>query len=88
MYQIIILPAALKDLKKLDRQTAQKITDKLSWLSENLEKMSHQPLKGTLSDLFKLRVGNWRVIYDIDHSKKIITVHRIGHRREVYKGVT
>ncbi len=86
MYQIIILPAAMKDLKRLNRQTAQRIVDKLSWLSENIENITIQPLKGSLSGFLKLRVGEWRVIYDVDPDQKIITVHRIGHRKEVYKG--
>jgi mRNA interferase RelE/StbE len=43
-------------------------------------------LKGELwKDKFKLRVGDYRVIYSVDFEKKIITVHLIGHRSEIYK---
>jgi mRNA interferase RelE/StbE len=46
---------------------------------------SPQPLKGKFQGMFKLVVGDWRIIYTADFINKLITVHLIGHRREVYK---
>jgi mRNA interferase RelE/StbE len=85
MYQVIILPKAIEDLSRLDKTIAHRITNKLTWLSENIESITPSPLSGKYSELYKLKVGDWRVIYDIDYNKKIITVHKIGHRREIYK---
>lgn len=85
MYQVIILPKALNDLSKLDKAISRRIIEKLSWLSENIENITPLSLTGKYTDLFKLRIGDWRVIYDIDRNQKIITVHKAGHRSEIYK---
>ena len=85
VYQVIILPKAFEDLSKIDKTIAERITDKLTWLSENIDNITPLPLKGDLSGLYKLKVGDWRIIYDIDHKEKVITVHKIGHRKEIYR---
>jgi mRNA interferase RelE/StbE len=41
--------------------------------------------RGSLSGLYKLRAGDWRIIYEAEHADKVIFVHRIGHRREIYR---
>ena len=69
----------------LDKAVAQRILDKFKWLSQNIEAISPLPLKWKYEGLFKLRIGDWRVIYDIDHDQKMITVHKVGHRSEIYK---
>lgn len=85
MHKVIILPKALQDLSRLDKPAAQRIADKITWLSENVESITPTPLKGSFSGLYKLRAGDWRIIYDIEPAQKTITVHKVGHRREVYK---
>lgn len=85
MYQVIILPKAFDDLSALDKTVALRITDKLTWLSENFESISPLPLSANYAGFYKLRIGDWRVIYDVDYNKQIITVHKVGHRREIYK---
>jgi len=85
MYRIIILPKALEDLSKLDKAAAQRVADKLTWMAENIENITPLPLKGGLSGFYKLKVSDWRVIYEINHDEKVITVHKVGHRREVYR---
>lgn len=85
VYQVIILPKAFEDLSKIDKAVVNRITDKLTWSSENIENMTPLSLKGDFSGLYKLKVGDWRIIYDIDHKKKVITVHKIGHRKEIYR---
>ncbi len=35
--------------------------------------------------MLTLKVGEWRIIYEINHDEKVVTVHRVGHRREIYK---
>jgi mRNA interferase RelE/StbE len=58
----------------------------LRWLAENFDMIKPERLKGEMwKDKFKLRVGDYRVIYSVDFEKKIITVHLIGHRSEIYK---
>ena len=69
----------------LDKAVSQRILNKLKWLTKNIEAISPLPLKWNYEGLFKLRIGDWRFIYDIDHDQKMITVHKAGHRREIYK---
>ncbi len=84
-YRVEILPTALKSLKQLNRQIIHRILDKISWLAENFNSVNHIPLRGEFSDLYKLRIGDYRVIYSFDREKSIITVHLIGHRKDIYK---
>ena len=64
---------------------AKRIVRKLRWLADNLNDLSPEPLKGGFSGLYKLRQGDYRIIYEIVRSEETIVVHLIGHRREVYK---
>ena len=54
-------------------------------VSENVKSINTIPLTGNFSGLYKLKVGAYRVVYEIDYERKIITVHKIGHRRDIYK---
>lgn len=85
MYRVIILPKAFEDLSRIDKPIAQRITDKLTWLSENIETIAPLPLKGSLYGFYKLKIGDWRVIYEVNHNERVITVHKVGHRREIYR---
>jgi mRNA interferase RelE/StbE len=51
----------------------------------DLEQIRPEKLSGPLADLFKLRVGDYRVFYDILQQEQIIVVHRVRHRREAYR---
>jgi len=54
-------------------------------LAENLDSIKQEALAGPLTGLRKLRVGDYRVIYEPDPENRLITVHLIGHRRGVYR---
>ena len=71
-------------LADLDRPIAERVADKLRWLAENAGAVRHKPLRGDLAGLYKLRVGDWRVLYTLLQDEHIILVLRLGHRREVY----
>ena len=86
IYSVEFTDEAEKDLARIDKNTAQRILNKLRWLAENFDMIKPERLKGEMwKDKFKLRVGDYRVIYSVDFEKKIITVHLIGHRSEIYK---
>jgi len=85
VYRIIILPKALRSLESLDKPAAARIIERLSWPAENFDDLSHLPLKGGLSGTDKMRTGDWRIIYSFDVAKRSITVHLIGHRKDIYK---
>jgi mRNA interferase RelE/StbE len=85
LYSIRLLPAAARDLKNLDRSVARRIVDRINWLASNLNELRPEAYTGDLSGLYKFRVGNYRVIYQILHDEKTIIIHLIGHRREIYR---
>ncbi len=85
MYQIRILEAAARDLERLDKQVSRRIVGRIRWLAENLAHIQMEALTGDLSGLYKLRVGNYRVVYEVLHEEQLILIHLIGHRRDIYR---
>ncbi|HEY75784.1 MAG TPA: type II toxin-antitoxin system RelE/ParE family toxin [Thermoflexia bacterium] len=85
MYELEWLPEAVEDLSRLDRPVAQRIFDKMRWLAENFEQVTPEPLRGEWRGVYKLRVGPYRVLYTVDRENRRITVHLVGHRRDVYR---
>ena len=84
-YRVQLRPGAVDALKKLDRKVGQRILDKLKWLAAHTKEVRHETLSAHLQDFYKLRVGDYRVIYTLERTEKLIDVYFMGHRREVYK---
>lgn len=85
-YNVEFTQRALKELKKLDRQTAALI---LGWVRKNLENCENPRLHGKAltanrTGEWRYRVGDYRLIAKIDDEKIVILVLNIGHRREIY----
>ena len=85
MYSLRILDAATRELAALDRQVAERIARRIRWLAENIESIKPLPLSGELSSFYKLRVGDYRVIYENLGPEQTLIIHGIGHRREIYR---
>jgi mRNA interferase RelE/StbE len=83
-YLIEYQPEALDDLEKLTQSVRERIVKKIIWLSENFEQINPQSLTADLSGFFKLRVGDYRVIYEFNREEEVISIDRVKHRREVY----
>lgn len=76
---------ATEDLEKLDRKIRNRVIEKIRWLKENFDQIIPLPLGGKWQGFFKLRVGDWRIIYEIENLRKEIFIHQIGHRSKIYK---
>ena len=74
-----------EDLAKLDESVRKRVIKKILWLRDNFDQIIPLPLSGEWRGFFKLRIGSWRVIYEIDEFKKEITIHRIDKRDKIYK---
>lgn len=83
-YQIRLSERAEQVLRKLDKVIAKRIVRRLRWLAENVAEIVHQALKGQFSDYFRLRVGDYRIMYQLDHEQRLILVEEIGHRSDIY----
>jgi mRNA interferase RelE/StbE len=85
VYQVRILKEAARDLAKLEKAVARRIAGRIRWLAENLDDVQPEALTGNLVGFYKLRAGDYRVVYEIFHSEQTIIVHLVGHRREIYR---
>lgn len=83
-YSIELSKRALADLERLDRTAGRRIVKRLDWLAENFESIVPLPLTGDLAGSYKLRVGDYRVIYRVVHDEGLLHIEVIGHRRDVY----
>jgi mRNA interferase RelE/StbE len=81
MYSLLFEKKALNDLNSLDKEIKTRIWNKLQLCKENpFRFLKH------LEDMpgFKLRVGDYRAIVDVDNSNMIINVLKVGHRKNIY----
>jgi mRNA interferase RelE/StbE len=87
VYTLKFLGRAVQDLKKIDLPFQKIIKEKLLILAEdpNILKNNIIKLVGTKEDYYRLRVGNYRVIYEKKEKELIIIIIRVGHRREIYQ---
>ncbi len=84
-YSVDFRPDAQKELRSLSKWPAQRVISKIKWLSANFDAVSHEGLKGEFKQLFKLRIGDYRVLYSFRKDKRLIVIHSIGHRRGIYE---
>ena len=86
--QIEFDPGALDDLKKLDRPVQQRLLGFLRSRVARLEdpRSIGEPLSGArLGSYWKYRVGDWRIVCDIQDERIVVRVLRVGNRRDVYR---
>lgn len=86
MYNIRFSEKFTDSLINLPTALISKVKNKTNWLSANAEILNHQMLKGDeFKNIFKLRIGDYRFLYDLDRANKTITFIKIGHRKDIYK---
>ena len=83
-YEFELRPEARKGLKRLDKPVQERVWKKIKWLAAHFDLVPHEPLSVDLKGLFKLRIGDYRVVYSSSIKQRLVTVHLIGHRREIY----
>ena len=83
-YAVEIKPSARKELDPLPNHVLSRVVRKIQSLSDNPRPAGCKKLKG-YKDLWRIRVGDWRVVYIIDDAVRVVSVTRIAHRREVYE---
>ena len=83
-YSVTFEPESITDLDLITDLIRLRILNKIEWLAINFEQITPLPLTREWSGFYKLRVGDYRVIYEFDRESRIIIIIRVGHRREVY----
>jgi mRNA interferase RelE/StbE len=84
-YELAFRPAALRALRKLDRQVAERIKAATEALRDDPWPPETTMLTGE-HRMFRIRVGDYRIIYVVDDETKTVRILLTGHRREVYRG--
>jgi mRNA interferase RelE/StbE len=85
MFRVRFLDQAVKDLTRLDKPTAARLARRTRWLADNFERITPEALTGQLQGFYKLRVGDYRVVYEVLRDEGVLLIHLVGHRREVYR---
>ncbi len=83
-YAVDFKPSAVDALRRLPRQVQVRIVAKAEALADNPRPSGCRKLAGA-EDLYRVRVGDYRIVYAIRDAVLTVLVVRIGHRREVYR---
>jgi mRNA interferase RelE/StbE len=85
VWKVELAASAAKELEKLDRPVAERIIKFLKDRVSKDPKAIGEALKGKLAEFRRYRVGDYRIICEIQDEKVTVMVVKIGHRREVYR---
>ena len=86
-YRIEVKRSAAKALKKISKPDQIRISSAIDNLSENLPNPDTTKMKGD-NPFHKIRVGDYRVIYEIQDDVLLILIIKIGHRKDIYRHLT
>ncbi len=85
-YSILTSSHVRKDLKKIERSSKKSLQQILQIINSlPNDPLQGKPLKGSKQGCYSLRQGDYRIIYEIYHDRKIIHIIRVGHRKDVYR---
>ncbi|MFN8453519.1 MAG: type II toxin-antitoxin system RelE/ParE family toxin [Anaerolineae bacterium] len=83
-YQVVLLKAAERDLSRLDKAVLPNVAKHLKALEADPRPANVTKLRGTENE-WRIRVGDYRIIYEINDDKRVVAILRIRHRREAYR---
>ncbi len=84
MYEVYLERAAENDLKRLPASTFDRIVPQIKTLSENPRPSGCRKIAGSKSD-WRIRIGDYRVLYEMNDKTKVVRVMRVRHRRQAYR---
>ena len=83
-YRLEVKASAQRELDKLDDPQFSRIDKKILSLAHEPRPSGCKKLKGYV-DQWRIRVGDWRVVYVIDDDRNVVSITRVAHRRDVYE---
>ena len=83
MYNIEIIPSARKSLDSLEKRAFIQLKDRILALASNPR--PHNCIKLIADEGYRVRSGDYRILYRIDDKKKIVYIYRVKHRKEAYR---
>jgi mRNA interferase RelE/StbE len=85
-YRLEDTAAARRDLQELPRDILIRIEARIQALTENPRPRGDERVQGTQGGL-RVRVGDYRILYTVDDAQQVVTIGRVRHRRDVYRGL-
>ena len=85
-YKLVVKPSVEKDLRSLPKAMIARTLEQIEQLKENPFPRQSIKLAGA-EQLYRLRIGDYRIIYGVDVGATVITIHYVRHRRDVYRGL-
>lgn len=82
-YQVVVRSSAEKELRKIPKLDLGRIVKRIQSLADSPTPPGSIKLEGEES--YRVRQGDWRILYEIDHRSKTISVFKVGHRGKVYR---
>jgi len=86
-YRIEIKNSAAKSLKKITKADRIRIVEKIDSFADNLPNPETTKLKGN-NPFHRVRVGDYRIVYEIQEDILVILVVKIGHRKDIYRNLS
>ena len=83
-YAVDIKPSARKELENLSDRLIARLLPKIEGLAANPRPSGCKKLRG-YKDLWRIRIGDYRIVYIVDDDHKMLSVTRIAHRKDVYE---
>ena len=84
-YQVYLTSRAEKDFKKLSPQVKERIKKEILQLESSRYPQKFKSLVGKDIAQYRLRIGDYRALYDVYDDNKVVLIFRIGHRKEIYR---
>lgn len=85
-YSVSFKPSLQKDFRRLSPQILSRVLERIEGLQS--DPFPHQAIKLSGADrLYRLRVGDYRIIYEVDTAAQQVIIHYVRHRREVYRNL-
>lgn len=82
-YNLRLRQSAVKELENLPRRELARVMSRIETLADEPHPPGCEKLSG--QERYRVRQGDYRIVYEVDESRQVVTVVKIGHRREVYR---
>jgi len=80
-----LTPEAKEDIVRLDKPVRRRVEEKLEWFVSHFDEVASARLGFDFRGFFKLRVGDWRIVYEVKEEAQAVIIHNVEHRSKVYK---
>jgi mRNA interferase RelE/StbE len=84
-YNVIVRKSVWDEFSRISKKDSARIIEKLRLLATDPRPSGN--IKLSAREIYRLRQGNYRIVYMIDNAARVVTVEKIGHRREIYRKI-